>query len=318
DENASLAQAEVPVYASRRIGLYRAAASAYTYELADHLGNVRVVFTAPGGSQPTALSGSTYYPFGLRIDDLSHNPDYRFGYQGEFSEDETEETGWNSFEARMYDPVIGRWTTTDRARQHWSPYLAMSNNPILHVDHNGLTDWAAAGQAAFSLVGGIAETATGVPASTTGVGAYLLVDGVTRSGLAAVKLYHALVEPTSYSQEARDMPTDLAGAVGMGIDQKMGNANKQLQTTLGTTQDVFSSLVAIPSFAKNVTAFTEGGSAMNLYNSAMHQANVYVNTAANGGLFDFLSPRTGTVTAEPILQGQDLLNWESHNTGGGK
>jgi hypothetical protein len=194
----------------------------------------------------------------------------------------------------------------------------MSNNPVLYFDPNGLTDWAAAGQAAFSLIGGIAETAAGVPASTTGVGAYLLVDGVTRTGLAAVKLYHALAEPTSYSQKARDMPTNLAGAIGMGIDQKMGNTNKELQTTFGTTQDVISSLVAIPSFAKNLTALTEGGSVMNFVNSGLHQANVYNNTFTNSGFFDQLAPPTGTVTPMPILQGQDLLNWESKNAGGGK
>ena len=55
-----------------------------------------------------------YYPFGsvLRTSKTNEETHYRYGYQGEFSE-EDEETGWNSFELRMLDPVIGRWLTTD-------------------------------------------------------------------------------------------------------------------------------------------------------------------------------------------------------------
>ncbi|MEO1100187.1 MAG: RHS repeat-associated core domain-containing protein, partial [Bacteroidota bacterium] len=37
---------------------------------------------------------------------------YRYGFQGEYSEEDPE-TGWNSFELRMYDPVIGRWLVPD-------------------------------------------------------------------------------------------------------------------------------------------------------------------------------------------------------------
>ncbi|MEO0554168.1 MAG: LamG-like jellyroll fold domain-containing protein, partial [Bacteroidota bacterium] len=49
---------------------------------------------------------------------------YRYGFQGEYSEEDSE-TGWNSFEARMYDPVIGRWRSVDPAGQYWSPYVGM-------------------------------------------------------------------------------------------------------------------------------------------------------------------------------------------------
>ncbi|AZQ63928.1 hypothetical protein EI427_17355 [Flammeovirga pectinis] len=65
---------------------------------------------------------------------------YRYGYQGEFAEDETNETGFNSFEARMYDPVIGRWMSVDPARQYASGYVGMGNNPILKVDPDGRSD----------------------------------------------------------------------------------------------------------------------------------------------------------------------------------
>lgn len=44
---------------------------------------------------------------------------------------------WNHFELREYDPVIGRWTSTDPYGQHWSSYLGMSNDPINRVDPDG-------------------------------------------------------------------------------------------------------------------------------------------------------------------------------------
>ncbi|MCD9017903.1 LamG-like jellyroll fold domain-containing protein [Parachryseolinea silvisoli] len=61
---------------------------------------------------------------------------YRYAYQGQFAELD-KETGWSHFESREYDAVIGRWLVPDPAGQHWSPYLAMSNSPVVSVDPNG-------------------------------------------------------------------------------------------------------------------------------------------------------------------------------------
>ena len=51
-----------------------------------------------------------YYPFGAVMSRAQtyENQHYKYGYQRQFAE-EDEETGWNSFELRMYDAVIGRW-----------------------------------------------------------------------------------------------------------------------------------------------------------------------------------------------------------------
>ena len=64
---------------------------------------------------------------------------YRTGFQGQYAEEDSE-TGWNSFELRMYDPAIGRWLVVDPARQHYSPYTAFSNDPITRVDPDGGMD----------------------------------------------------------------------------------------------------------------------------------------------------------------------------------
>jgi RHS repeat-associated protein len=62
---------------------------------------------------------------------------YRYGYQGDFAEDDTDETGFNHFELREYDPVIGRWMNVDPARQFASGYIGMGNNPLNNVDIAG-------------------------------------------------------------------------------------------------------------------------------------------------------------------------------------
>ena len=82
-----------------------------------------------------------YYPFGA-VAKVWDSPEqtqqeaYRFGYQGDYSEKD-EETGWNHFEARQYDPIIGRWLSVDPARQFASPYVGMGNDPVNGVDQDG-------------------------------------------------------------------------------------------------------------------------------------------------------------------------------------
>ena len=87
----------------------------------------------------TVVAGGDYYPYGLPIEDRQITlEDYRFGYQGQFAERD-EETEWNHFELRQYDPVIGRWTSTDPYGQYWSPYVNVGNDPINFVDPSGGT-----------------------------------------------------------------------------------------------------------------------------------------------------------------------------------
>jgi RHS repeat-associated protein len=95
------------------------------------LGNVRATVTL-GLSTPKYAAD--YYPFGLK---RAHDGEsYRYGYQGDFAE-EDEETGFNHFELRDYDPVIGRWMVVDPKRQYYSGYKAMGNNPITSIDPDG-------------------------------------------------------------------------------------------------------------------------------------------------------------------------------------
>jgi len=64
---------------------------------------------------------------------------YRYSYQGQYAERDLE-TGWNAFELRQFDPVIGRWITIDPLRQYWSPYNGMGNDPVNNIDPTGGED----------------------------------------------------------------------------------------------------------------------------------------------------------------------------------
>ncbi len=136
---------EVNLYGSGRIGMVQANASgvltSYVYELTDHLGNVRATITTDGndaGTEPDVLSYSDYYAFGMVMPgrNLVASDAYRFGYQGQYAEKDPE-TGYNHFEARDFDSRIGRWLIPDPARQYWSPYMAMGNNPVYYLDPKG-------------------------------------------------------------------------------------------------------------------------------------------------------------------------------------
>jgi RHS repeat-associated protein len=98
--------------------------------------------------------------------DLSPDGPYRYGYQGQYAECDPETGGLDNFEARMYDPLLGRWNNTDPAGQFASPYLGMGNNPVNGTDPNGevfgLDDIVAA------IVGAVANVVANWGAITSG------------------------------------------------------------------------------------------------------------------------------------------------------
>ncbi len=113
-----------------RLGIYYKQLNLYTYELKDHLGNIRAIIAKTGVMQ----KATDYYPFGMMISTFGTG--YRYGYQGQTAEADGE-TGWNSFELRMYNPRIARWMTIDPKGQFFSPYTGIGNNPTSGIDKNG-------------------------------------------------------------------------------------------------------------------------------------------------------------------------------------
>jgi len=108
----------------------------YEYNLADHLGNVRVSFDTKTGTADTTQRDD-YLPFGMEVNKYVVSPKNEYLYN---KKELQEETGQYDYGARFYDPVIARWSVVDRYAekyQHISPYGYASNNPIRYMDMNG-------------------------------------------------------------------------------------------------------------------------------------------------------------------------------------
>ena len=109
------------------------------YELTDHLGNVRAVIKREKDANNRAqiIKASDYYPFGMEMPGRKYSSEaYRYDYQGQFAEKDGE-TGLHSFEARLWDARIARWTSMDPVENFYSPYAGMHNNPLSQVDPDG-------------------------------------------------------------------------------------------------------------------------------------------------------------------------------------
>ena len=127
---------EIPLHGMSELGsIFNSKGSYAYYNISDHLGNVRATFLADA----SVVNYSDYMPFGHQFNNSATNTEVRKGYQGAFAEKdaETELLDLNSFDWRMYDDKLGRWITEDKAKQFFSPYLGMGNNPVSGVDPDG-------------------------------------------------------------------------------------------------------------------------------------------------------------------------------------
>jgi RHS repeat-associated protein len=111
-----------------------------------------------------------YYAYGLKIAAISSKaynaPNNPYQYQGDYSEFD-DETGYNEFTLRNYDPQTGRFVQADPYDQFPSPYTGMGNDPVNMTDPSGgfagmgMFNSMLAGAVGGYLVGGIAAAVTG-------------------------------------------------------------------------------------------------------------------------------------------------------------
>lgn len=117
---------------------------------------------------------------------LNVQGDYRYGYQGEYSEKD-EETGLNAFQLRMYDSRINRWISPDPMGQYHSPYMAMDNRWNMSTDPTGgCTSCAECPDACGQL--GLGAIPSGQSIDLNIDSGYFLQNGVSSSLLGASNL----------------------------------------------------------------------------------------------------------------------------------
>jgi RHS repeat-associated protein len=173
---------DLPIYGSKRVGQYqnqllvkhgnditnqpistKPSSTIYTrvlgrkvYETADHLNNVRVVYSDKklsqlNGSNDPIVSSFTvdlvsinnYFAYGSDVPGRNYTTgEYRFGFQGQEMDAEIKGDG-NSYEFnyRFYDPRIARFLSVDPLAPSYpwyTPYQFAGNTPIMAIDLEGL------------------------------------------------------------------------------------------------------------------------------------------------------------------------------------
>jgi RHS repeat-associated protein len=138
------------------------------YELTDHLGKVRHLFSDVANSNVTGtdtnlncsnlqakqLAMYNYYAFGspkankfsssgavTQATESWDDADYRYGFNGQEKDNEIKGIG-NSldFGARVYDSRLGRWLSLDKKGSKYpmdAPFISFGNNPIAIIDPDG-------------------------------------------------------------------------------------------------------------------------------------------------------------------------------------
>jgi len=119
----------------------------YYYQYKDHLGNIRVSYDNSGSvSSPKAsiVEEHNYYPFGLEHKGYNNVVNgTKNKYQMYNGKELNEELGYNvyDYQARHYDPAIGRWLQLDPLAEdmtRFSPYNFAFGNPIYYIDPDGM------------------------------------------------------------------------------------------------------------------------------------------------------------------------------------
>ena len=123
----------------------------YEYSMKDHLGNTRVVFAAHSYGQPELLQQTSYYPFGMTMQQqnfYSQNAtENKYLYNSKELQDDQlagNTLDWYDYGARFYDAALGRWHVVDPHAENYypiSPYAYVANNPIIRIDPDGRDIW---------------------------------------------------------------------------------------------------------------------------------------------------------------------------------
>jgi len=102
-------------------GYYDFKYNRYVYQYKDQVGNIRIAYYKGLTGLATIDKETNYYPFGMEYFGANGtyplNNNYTYGFQ---EQERQEQTGWNSFKWRNYDPTMGRFFNVDPLSDKYS------------------------------------------------------------------------------------------------------------------------------------------------------------------------------------------------------
>ncbi len=128
----SLSLSEQYLYGRSRLGVFEKGNR--SYELTDHLGNVRAMVS----EFLEVKAAYEYYAFGMSLAKIDKG--YRYGFNGKENDDET---GLQDYGMRWYDNRRCQFISVDplgRKYPWYTPFQFAGNKPISHIDLDGLEE----------------------------------------------------------------------------------------------------------------------------------------------------------------------------------
>ena len=142
-----------------------------------YVSRVTVNFEANDGI--TVIQRDDYYPFGLTFNSWNVSPKNQYTYNGFEAQSEM---GWFDYQARYYDPALGRFNNVDPAadlmRRH-SPYNYAFDNPIRFTDPDGMMPEDKTHKATFTLKGGATVTVDVTASEAAGIAKAAVAKGIS-------------------------------------------------------------------------------------------------------------------------------------------
>jgi RHS repeat-associated protein len=281
-----------------------------------------------------------YYAYGLPIAAIS---DRKWGdlvyegklinkyrYQASYSEEE-ENTGWDEFSLRMYDPQIGRWMQEDPDDQISSPYLGMGNNPTSNTDPTGGFYLPAdlIGGAFGAIVGGVI---TYTIAKKDGANTLQSIGWGLLGAAGGAAIGYEIAENLSFSSYTIDWSKLKKWAFkGIGrqvassvlINDLLGGKSKDFGfsqlwkdvvggATFGAIQGIIGSSLQVGDVYVNSEGIKESHIGDGLYNAFTSVGKSVISDWANGAsLFSDVNVAIGPVTFS-FGKSQTLLQWQQN------
>jgi RHS repeat-associated protein len=173
------------------------------YYLSDALGSVIALADETG----TKVNSYSYSPRGVIRAATSETVPQPHQFAGGYQDP----TGLYHFEARYYDPNIGRFNSPDPSGQEKNPYLYAEGDPVNRIDPSGLAAWNALGMVG-DVVQGTAHLFEGDTQAVWGDVAGFVAGAIVGGACEAIMLGGAI--PTAGASAVGGQAVCFAGAWG--------------------------------------------------------------------------------------------------------